>query len=200
MIAEIWTKYKGWLIGFGMLVIAFILFRLFRNNGQSDQTGTEGENPNHPMWGGRKPKICKAIENALSGTKFEGLEKILYAQAAHETGNFTSRAFAEQNNMFGMKEAQKRKTTDIDSGVFNAQNGSFKADAIGYSEYETLEDSVSDLLYYLDNQGFEPEILPDANDFEKLKRYLVFLKEETVPAPYFEDTFENYLNGVKKWL
>jgi len=198
MIAEIWTKYKGWLIGFAMLVIAFILFRLFRNNGQSDQTETEGNNLN--QYGNRKPKIAKAIESALSGTKFEGLEKILYAQAAHETGNFTSRAFAEQNNMFGMKEAQKRQTTDIDNGEFEAEKGSFKADKIGYSEYETLEDSVSDLLYYLDNQGFEPEILPVANDFEKLKRYLVFLKEETVPAPYFEDTFENYLNGVKKWL
>jgi len=199
MIAEIWTKYKGWLIGFAMLVIAFILFRLFRNSGQNDQTETEGNNLNNP-YGNRKPKIAKAIEQVLSGTKFEGLEKIFYAQAAHETGNFTSRAFVEQNNLFGMKEAQKRKTTDIDSGVFNAQNGSFKADAIGYSEYESIEDSVLDLLYYLENQGFEPEILPDANDFEKLKRYLVFLKEETVPAPYFEDTFENYLNGVKKWL
>jgi len=196
---ELWDKYKSWVYGLAILVIASILFRLFLRNGRKDPKESDETDPmNH--YGNRKPKVAKAIESALSGTKFEGLEKILYAQAAHETGNFTSRAFAEQNNMFGMKEAQKRQTTDIDQGEFEAEKGTFKADKIGYSDYESLEDSVLDLLYYLENQGFEPEILPVANDTEKLKRYLVFLKEETVPAPYFEDTFENYFNGVKKWL
>jgi len=196
---ELWIKYKGWAYGLLILVIVFIFFRLFLRSGRKDQNSSE-ESPKNPMYGNRKPKVAKAIESALSGTKFEGLEKIIYGQAAHETGNFTSRAFVEQNNMFGMKEAAIRKTSDIDSGDFEAEKGTFKADKVGYSEYESLEDSVMDLLYYLENQGFEPEILPVANDTEKLKRYLVFLKEETVPGPYFEDTFENYFNGVKKWL
>ena len=36
---------------------------------------------------------------------------LIYAQAKHETGNFKSAVYKENNNLFGMKLARKRKNT-----------------------------------------------------------------------------------------
>lgn len=35
---------------------------------------------------------------------------VIYAQAKHETGNFTSPIFLESNNLFGMKQPSQRRT------------------------------------------------------------------------------------------
>ena len=35
--------------------------------------------------------------------------KLIFAQAVHETGNFTSAVFKENNNLFGMRQAKVRK-------------------------------------------------------------------------------------------
>lgn len=36
--------------------------------------------------------------------------KLIYAQAWHETGNFKSEVFKQNNNLFGMRQPSKRKT------------------------------------------------------------------------------------------
>ena len=41
------------------------------------------------------------------------LARYITAQAAHETGNFTSKIFKENNNLFGMKKPAVRKTYAI---------------------------------------------------------------------------------------
>ena len=45
---------------------------------------------------------------------FNGFGKVstsvIYAQAVHETGDFTSPIFKEQNNLFGMRHPSRRKT------------------------------------------------------------------------------------------
>ncbi len=62
--------------------------------------------------------------------------RILTAQAAHETGNFTSQIFRENNNAFGMKLPAQRRTTAI---------GENKKHAV----YRSVADSVKDFwLYY----------------------------------------------------
>ncbi len=48
------------------------------------------------------------------------------AQAIHESGNFTSRRFVQDNNMFGMKKAEIRKTTAIKTRNGYAVYGSWK--------------------------------------------------------------------------
>lgn len=56
---------------------------------------------------------------------------IVFKQATLETGNFTSRIFADNNNLFGMKEARIRATTSTGT-------------ALGHATYETYIDSIKD--------------------------------------------------------
>lgn len=60
---------------------------------------------------------------------------IVFAQALIETGNFTSKLFMTQNNLFGMKMPRKRETTAIGKN----KNG--------YAAYDDIDDSIYD--YYL---------------------------------------------------
>jgi len=56
---------------------------------------------------------------------------IVFAQAVHETGHFTSNIFNENNNLFGMKMAYQRPKTAI--GIKN-----------GHAEYSNWKESVID--------------------------------------------------------
>jgi flagellum-specific peptidoglycan hydrolase FlgJ len=61
--------------------------------------------------------------------------EIAYAQAVLETGNFTSRIFKENNNLFGMKLAVKRRTLAI-------------GERYGHACYDNWQDSVDDYLLW----------------------------------------------------
>lgn len=61
--------------------------------------------------------------------------EIAYAQAVLETGNFTSRIFRENNNLFGMKLAEKRRTLAV-------------GERYGHACYDTWQDSVDDYLLW----------------------------------------------------
>ena len=114
---------------------------------------------------------------------------LMIAQQKHESNNFQSRVFKEQNNPFGMREAQKRSTSDVDDGTFVDVDGNIQlADKIGYSEYPNLLAASQDFKFYLESVNFEPTT--DVEDF-------VFqLKSKN----YFEDSYENYLRGVNFFL
>lgn len=60
---------------------------------------------------------------------------VVFAQAVLESGNFTSKLFKTQNNLFGMKLPYKRKTTAVGKN----KNG--------YAKYNSVDDSIYD--YYL---------------------------------------------------
>lgn len=60
-----------------------------------------------------------------------------YHQAIHESGNFKSDLFYNNNNLFGMKLASKRASTAI--GIRK-----------GYAKYKTWQDSVMD-FYLMQN-------------------------------------------------
>jgi uncharacterized FlgJ-related protein len=60
---------------------------------------------------------------------------IVLAQAKLESGNFKSHMFLENNNMFGMKEAKRRPTTN--KGTQN-----------GHAYYENWKDCVIDYAFY----------------------------------------------------
>ena len=94
---------------------------------------------------------------------------IVLAQAKLETGNFTSRLFKENNNLFGMKCATKRPFTH-------------KGEQRGHAKYDRWQDCVIDYaLYqaaYLSKKKTESE-------------YFAYLSEN-----YAEDT--NYIIVLKK--
>jgi len=126
----------------------------------------------------RKGKPLKAISRVL---KAQGLEssmiRLLQAQAIHETGNFTSRLFLENNNVFGMKIPSIRKTLNIAPG--NQQ----------FSKFASVDDSIKDMLFYLDHFSIPLDL---ADPF----LYAQILKDKN----YYEDPVEIYFKGLSNGL
>ena len=100
---------------------------------------------------------------------------MIFAQAAHETGNFTSDIFKENNNLFGMKLARVRKTTAIGENR-------------GHAVYASIEDCIKD--YWLYNKAFN--YLAEYSSVASFVRALVLKK-------YFEAKPEEYQTAVEKW-
>jgi hypothetical protein len=63
------------------------------------------------------------------------LAQLYTAQAAFETGNFSSKVYKRNNNLFGMRQAIKRYTTSVGD-----------IDEDGYANYVTVQESVLDRL------------------------------------------------------
>lgn len=96
---------------------------------------------------------------------------IVLAQAEIETGHFTSNIFKENNNLFGMKVATKRPTTN-------------KGEERGHAYYDNWRESVVDYGFY------SAQYL---SDIKTERQYLDYLKEN-----YAEDT--NYVNKIIKLI
>lgn len=97
--------------------------------------------------------------------------QLITAQAAHETGNFTSDIFKQNNNLFGMKYAKQK----FAAGEKN-----------GHAYYNTLEDSAKDFKIYYSLNDYNPT-------YKDIQTYIEALKEKK----YFEAPGAEYLNGVK---
>lgn len=103
------------------------------------------------------------------------MARMIFAQAAHETGNFTSDIFKENNNLFGMKLARVRKTTAIGENR-------------GHAVYKSIEDSIAD--YWLYNKAL--------NYLTNYSSIAAFVRE-MVLKKYFEAKESEYLAAVEKW-
>jgi len=126
----------------------------------------------------RKEKPLAAISRIL---REQGLDppmvRLLQAQAIHETGNFTSRLFLENNNVFGMKIPSIRKTLNVAPGTEI------------FSQFVSIGDSVKDMLFYLDHFS-----IPLNQDDPFL--YAQVLKDKN----YYEDPVEIYFKGLMNGL
>lgn len=105
-----------------------------------------------------------------------GTAMLITAQAAHETGNFTSDIFNYNNNPFGMKFPKVRETTAI-------------GQARGFAVYDDIQTAVADYWLYYHNQKY-PLTWNNADQF------IEALKDKG----YFEDRIETYKKAVKKYL
>ena len=94
---------------------------------------------------------------------------IVMAQAEIETGHFTSQIFKENHNLFGMKVATKRPTTN-------------KGEENGHAYYDNWRESVVDYAFY------SAQYL---SDIKTEKAYLEYLSQS-----YAEDT--NYVAKIRK--
>jgi hypothetical protein len=100
------------------------------------------------------------------------MAKLITSQAAHETGNFSSKIFKENNNLFGMKLAKKRRTLAI-------------GEQYGHAKFKSIEDSVKDYKIYHKELGYNNEY-PDIMEFVKA----------LVQKNYFEANPDEYTKGV----
>ena len=90
--------------------------------------------------------------------------EIVYAQAVLETGNFKSKIFNTNNNLFGMKEATKRPTLAKGTELEHAYYDTWKESVIDYALYQAryLSSIRSEAQYfeYLEaNYAEDPEYI-----------------------------------------
>jgi hypothetical protein len=109
------------------------------------------------------------------------MQRIILAQAKHESGGFTNSLTRKHNNLFGMLHPRSRPTLSLDGSAWAEGR-------VGYARYESLEASVGDYLLY--KKFVNAEDKPDA------KSYIYQLKR----LGYFTDNAGNYLGGVKRYM
>lgn len=97
--------------------------------------------------------------------------EIIYAQAILETGNFKSKVFIENNNLFGMKQAGRRVTTAL--GTENS-----------HAFYKNWKESVSDRAL------FESAYLRNLSREE----YMRYLKLNYAEIKDYDILIENIIN------
>jgi len=100
------------------------------------------------------------------------MAKLLTAQAAHETGNFTSKIFKENNNLFGMKLPKKRKTTAT-------------GERYGHAVFKNIADSIQDYKIYNKVLNYLPE-------YTTVDTFVQTLVQKN----YFEANPEEYKKGM----
>ena len=100
--------------------------------------------------------------------------KVIYGQAWHETGNFKSPVFKQNKNLFGMRQAKKRKNFATGENLLHATYGNIK-------------DSVRD--YFLRQKDFR---IPNSD----ISEYV----DATVKSGYAEDPLylSKWLNIINK--
>jgi uncharacterized FlgJ-related protein len=94
---------------------------------------------------------------------------IVYAQALLETGNFQSKIFRTNNNLFGMKEAKRRPTLA-------------KGTELNHAFYDSWKESVHDYVFFASTY---------LNNIKTKENYYEYLG-----ANYAEDP--EYVNKLKK--
>ena len=100
---------------------------------------------------------------------------IVMAQAKIETGNFTSPIFRENNNLFGMKIATKRPTTN-------------KGENRGHAYYDNWRESVLDYAF------LQAQYL---SDIKTEKEYLEYLRQYYAENPKYVEAIILELNNIK---
>ncbi len=139
-----------------------------------------------------KDLVTNTIVSVFKDTKYSKYIPFIIAQSAHETDNFKSSLLISANNPFGMKEAEKRTTWDLDHSKnvigLDGKQGR-KPDSVGYSEYYDLRQGVQDLLFWFDYVKFP-------TDLKNSLEYVQALKSKS----YFEDSINNYHNGLIRFL
>lgn len=112
------------------------------------------------------------IENGFSWRQAQ----FITAQAAHETGGFTSKIYQENNNCFGMKLALIRKTTAT-------------GQKYGHATYNNLEQCIKDYKIYYKNFKY-------LDVYPSIAAFVAALKRNN----YFEAPELIYLAGCVNFL
>lgn len=120
----------------------------------------------------------KGVKQIMAETNNEDDNRaaLLTAQAAFETGEFTSEILVGNNNAFGMRQPKVRDTTSL-------------GDKNGYASYASIDDSIRDRLLWDDYNKVSYEGATVTSFVQGLNK-----------LSYFEDSFLNYKNGVNLYM
>lgn len=157
------------LLGLLTLYVAF-LYLLGRRTKAAQVIKKQQDNPSDNTID--ETLVYKAINNA--NPAIEPL--FLLSIAAHETGEFSSNVFKNNNNLFGMRHPSQRQTLSL-------------GDKNGYAYYSSLEDSVKDFMLWIESRNLR-------TDYDDISDLIRDMKDNS----YFEDSFSNYNNACVKFL
>lgn len=116
--------------------------------------------------------------------------EIVLAQAIEETGHYTSSAFNNNKNLFGMKEAKQRATTgmsadkinEIDNGIFDRKNSK-------YAHYKDWRKSVIDYALWQ---------MKYCGKMKTENEYYVYLGKVYAENPGYVWNLKRIVNGMKE--
>lgn len=112
------------------------------------------------------------------------LSELIAAQAAHETANFTSKVFVQNNNAFGYKY--------VKGAIWQDGAGRTSTEGDPYAKYASLANSVHELTAWIGRRVKEGKFPPDLNTITTPLGYASLLKS----CGYYGDTAQNYTAGL----
>jgi len=124
---------------------------------------------------------------ALSEGASDTFARIVLSQMVHESANFTSNVFKQNNNPLGMKVPSVRKSPYILGAGTNAPANEGKTP---YARFASLADATRDLFHWLrfNKIDFKNISTPD--------QYAAVLKQKG----YYGDTQKNYTNALTRFF
>lgn len=123
----------------------------------------------------------KTWEGVIAKSEYGKYLPWIVAQAKHETGNFTSNLYKNHSSLFGMKVPSRRP--------FDGSPGPLAPDGGRYASYSSYAQSAKDYLNLLRFNRFPTNL-------STLSGFVSALKADG----YFTDTYDNYYNGLKRFL
>lgn len=136
----------------------------------------------------------RIISQALKGTARnpKGLPPVLAslvaAQAAHETGNFTSNIFRSFNNAFGY--------TYVPGSLYQVGAGTLADNNMPVAAYNSIEDSTREIIDWIYRRIAEGKFPADLTTIKTPEQYAQLLKQSN----YYTDTLSNYAAGLKRYF
>ncbi|MCC6288105.1 MAG: glucosaminidase domain-containing protein [Chitinophagaceae bacterium] len=124
-----------------------------------------------------------AINNEVSAD----VALLIVSQARHESANFSSNVFKQNNNAFGYKYV----------GQSGASQGTAAPSSEGgyYAKYDSLEDSALEVVNWW-KRRIRQGVINDWSDIATPDSYALALKK----AGYYGDSLANYTAALKTWL
>lgn len=111
------------------------------------------------------------------------LSTLIAGQAVHETGNFTSNVFLQDNNCFGYKA--------VPGAIWQEGNGRTSPEGNDYAKYSSIANSVHELTAWIIRRLNENKF-PLLKDITSASLYAVALKN----CGYYGDSINNYEKGI----
>lgn len=115
------------------------------------------------------------------------LSELIASQAAHETANFTSKVFVQNNNAFGYKY--------VKGAIWQDGAGRTSTEGDPYARYSSLANSVHELTAWI-NRRLKEGRFPPLEAIDNPSQYAIALKD----CGYYGDTITVYKNGLASAL
>lgn len=173
---SIWSILPWLLITSGVLLLIFRVLMQKKNQDDTDDDviiiEPDDEEP-EPSKEQRIVSHYKMIREVFPAEWSDDVIKMVTAHAMHESGNFKSRLYKQQNNLFGMRHPVIRDTLS-------------QRDQNGFATFANLEDAIKDLLLYFKEFKEGPK-------YAKVNDYVKMLNENG----YFTTNYIDYFNPMR---